>query len=277
MKQLIAITFALAVFGTPAAAQCSDADKKALQDLDQAWGKAEDTGDRNAIINVYADDFVVVPAMTGKTAAVEGAMLSFERRKANPHAAEIGTSDHYSISCTPVTATILHRVVTRRPGEKPEVTYSRAIHFLEKRNGQWKVVSSAGNPLNEFGIIFYSQQDWATAEVQRNKAWFEENLAPEYTIVRAEDGTLANKEKFMDSIMGGRIDSARITDLSIRIDGNAAVANGVYHVSGKDEKGVPYERRYRYADSYIKRDGRWLAWSTAGTRIPEPGGIANKK
>ena len=54
---------------------------------------------------------------------------------------------------------------------------------------------------------------------------------------------------------------------SKRVDGNAAVVTGINHVRGKDDKGVAFDRRTRFTDTFIKRDGRWLVWATQGTLI----------
>ncbi|MGI8498474.1 MAG: hypothetical protein ACR2OG_12915 [Gemmatimonadaceae bacterium] len=49
----VAILFA----ATPAFAQCSDADKKALEAFDHTWGDATTRGDRAALQAIFADDY----------------------------------------------------------------------------------------------------------------------------------------------------------------------------------------------------------------------------
>ncbi|MCA1622555.1 MAG: nuclear transport factor 2 family protein [Acidobacteria bacterium] len=44
--------------------------------------------------------------------------------------------------------------------------------------------------------------------------------------------------------------------------------SNAYHTKGRDEKGQPFDRRIRYTDTYIKRDGHWQAWASQGTLIP---------
>jgi ketosteroid isomerase-like protein len=56
--------------------------------------------------------------------------------------------------------------------------------------------------------------------------------------------------------------------MDIRMDGNTAIVTGVFRTKGKDEKGVAYDRKIRFTDTWIKRDGRWQAWATAGSIIP---------
>ena len=57
--------------------------------------------------------------------------------------------------------------------------------------------------------------------------------------------------------------------MNIRIDGRFAVITGTFRLKGKDEKGTAFDRKMRYTDTWIKRDGRWQAWSSQGTNMPQ--------
>ncbi len=65
------------------------------------------------------------------------------------------------------------------------------------------------------------------------------------------------------------LESLELSDLNVRVEGNTAVVVGVNHVKGRDENGKPVDRRVRFTDTFIKRDGRWLAWATQGTLIQQ--------
>lgn len=47
-----------------------------------------------------------------------------------------------------------------------------------------------------------------------------------------------------------------------------ASVTGINRVVGRDEQGKPIDRRVRFTDVFIKRDGRWQVWATQGTVIP---------
>ena len=84
MRYIFGFTILVAAaFGT-AFAQCSDADKKALEAFDRAWGMAGENGDKAALTSIYADDYVGLPGMQNKTATIDGTMKAFDRNKANP-------------------------------------------------------------------------------------------------------------------------------------------------------------------------------------------------
>ncbi len=252
--------------------QCSSADKAALEAFDRAWGVAGENGDKGALMNILADDFVGLPGMVTKTASIEGTMKTFERNKANPAGADKVTHDSYTISCTPNSATIIHRNIVWTPdgtGGKPETFWTRSIHFLEKRGGKWQVVSNAGHEMDDAMILGYLENDWNNAAIKKDKAWFDKYYAAEFSSVSSRDGRLRNKEEDIATLNdAGGDDWAEILGMNIRVDGNTAIVTGVNHVKGKDDKGVAYDVKVRFTDTWIKRDGRWQAWATQGTRMP---------
>jgi ketosteroid isomerase-like protein len=272
MKKIFSIFIVAISFATFAFGQCSDADKKALEAFDRAWGNAGQSGDRAALMNIYADDYMGFPGMQNKMQTIEGTMKQAEKDKANPAMADKISHDSYMISCTPNSATITHRnIVTAKDGDggKEETFWTRSIHFLEKRNGRWQVVSSTGHAMDDYMTLGYLEQDWNTASLNRDKAWFEKHFASDYSSISSRDAALTDKAADIKDVMSGSGGATwyELSNLSIRIDGKTAIVTGVNHVKGKDEKG-PYEIKVRFTDTWIKRDGRWQAWATQGTRMP---------
>jgi ketosteroid isomerase-like protein len=267
---ILAMTFAMAL---SVVAECSDSDKKALETFDRAWGDAGEHGDRAALMNIYADDYVGFPGMQNKMQTIETTMKGFEANKANPSGAAKITHDAYTISCTSNSATIIHRNTIWEPvgtGGRPETLWTRSVHFLERRGGKWYVVSDARHAMDDYMTLAYLEQDWNDADISRNKAWFEQNYASDYSSVATKDGALSDKaQDIADTMKGpGSDDWNELSELNIRIDRNTAVVTGVNHVKGKDDKGAAFDHRFRFTDTWIKRDGRWQAWATQGTRIP---------
>ncbi|HKX82689.1 MAG TPA: nuclear transport factor 2 family protein [Pyrinomonadaceae bacterium] len=273
MRYLATITVA-AMMSLSAAAQCSDADKKALREFDLSWSKAGQSGDKTALIAVYADDYTGLPGMQSKTAAIDTTMRTFERNKANPGGADKVTYDHYIISCTPNTATVTHRNTVWTPngaGGKPETFYTRSVHVLEKRGGKWQVVSNAGSGLDDYDVLWYMEQDWNDAILKKDKAWFDKNYASDFTSISSTSGQIMNRAEAIadDTDPNVTMELAETTGMDIRMEGNTAVVTGTFRVKGKDAKGAAFDRKTRYTDTWIRRDGRWQAWSSQGTPIPE--------
>ena len=266
---IFALTFAFVgyTFG-----ECGDADKKALETFDRAWGDAGVNGDSAALMAIYADDYMGLPGMQNKTQTIDSTMKTFERNKANPAGADKVTHDHYMISCTSNSATITHRNTVWTPegeGGKPEMFYTRSVHVLEKRGGKWLVVGNAGNGLDDYTVLWYLEQDWNDASPKRDKTWFEKNYAADFSSVSSVTGKLSNKVEDIADTMNdkGTVELTETSDMNIRIDGNTAIVTGIYRSKGNDDKGVAYDRKIRFTDTWIKRDGSWQAWATAGAII----------
>ena len=272
MKRILTTTLLILSVTTLAFGQCSEADKQKLIALDKTWGEAGQRGDRAFLQNVYADDYMntSLAGTLTKAQAIENAVLTADRRKADPQNADGLSHDHYVITCTPNTATITHRnIVTAKVDGKERNTYTRSAHFLEKRGGEWKVVSDAGGPLGDAGQLLYMEMEWSDADKRGDVAWFERNLAADFYGVNSLTGKLTTKAEEVADIRNRKdvIESAVSSDMDARVDGNAGIVTGVYRLTGRDEKGQPMDRRIRYTDVYVKRDGRWLVIASQGTLI----------
>lgn len=271
MKRILVVFILAIATVTYAFGECSEADKTALEALDRAWSAAGQNGDRAALTNIYADDYVGLPTMVGKAQAIETTMAAFERNKTNPSTATT-TYDHYMIACTPTSATITHRNTTTTNADgKDKISYTRSVHVLEKRGGKWQVVSNAGNGLDDAAILDYMERDWGNAIKNRDMAWFEKNLAADFTEVSFMTGAVNNKQNSMMEIKNDKTvtDSFSFSDMNIRVDGDRAIVTGIAHVKGKDDKGAAMDMRIRFTDTFIRRDGRWQAWATQAMMMPK--------
>ena len=273
MIRMLGVLFLLAGSRT-AFAQCSDADKKALEAFDKAWGDASVGGDRAFLQNAYADDYagLGVGGATTKALTIDNTVRDAERNRANPQMANRIPPDNYIIVCTPNTATITHRnIFTSSASGKEETFYSRSVHFLEKRGGRWQVVSSTGNALNDQAALLYMESDWNDASKRRDVTWFERNYAGDASDVSSRTGEIHTKAEEIESMKTDKsvLESLELSDLNVRVEGNTAIVTGVNHVKGRDAQGKPFDRRVRYTDTFIKRDGRWQVWATQGTTIPQ--------
>jgi ketosteroid isomerase-like protein len=271
MKNLFVAVLSLFAVALTAFGQCSDADKKKLEEFDRAWGEAFNVGDRAAMSNYLADDFVTIsPSGTqSKSQVIDDAVKAAEKNKNNPDAPKV-THDFYVISCTGNTATITHRnVISEKMKGKEDISYSRSVHFLEKRGGNWKVVSSTGSAVDDYGMLVYKEQEWNNADLSRDASWFEKNYADDATDISSRNGLISGKKETIEDLKSSKrvMELAELSNLKVRVDGNFAVVTGVNHVKGRDEKGAAFDRTASFTDTYIKRDGHWLVWATQGTEV----------
>jgi ketosteroid isomerase-like protein len=117
--------------------------------------------------------------------------------------------------------------------------------------------------------LLQMERDWNEALKTRNVKWFEENLAGDMTEIMSSNGSLQTKA---DSIKFFNIDktiyeSLEVSDLRVRVEGNAGIVTGVNHIKARDEGGRMVELRFAFTDIYIKREGRWQVWASQHTAI----------
>jgi len=275
MKRILYITLLILAASVYGFGQCSEADQQKLIAFDKAWGEAGQRGDKAFLQNVFADDYIntSLAGTLNKAQTIENAVRAAERRSANPQSADKTIPDYYIITCTPNTATITHRnVTTAKVDGKEQTFYSRSVHFLEKRGGDWKVVSDAGGgALNDAAQLLYMEMEWSDADKRGDAAWFERNFAENYYGVDSRTGKLNTKADDVADIKNRKdvIESAAASDMQVRVEGNTGVVTGIYQLKGRDDKGQPMNRRIRFTDIYVKRDGRWQVVASQGTAIQQ--------
>jgi ketosteroid isomerase-like protein len=271
MKYILGAACLLLLSCPLAFGQCSDADKQKLEAFDRAWGDASVRGDQAFLKTVYADDYMNMTP-TGafnKTRAIENAVRNAERNKmrSNP---DTVSHDYYIITCGPNSATITHRnVITAKVDGKDQAFYTRSVHFLERRGNDWKVVSDAGSPLNDEGQLLYMEREWNDADKKHDMAWVERNYDEDASDISSRTGAMHTKAEVLASMKNDKtvLDSLEVSDMNVRVEGNTAIVTGINHAKGRDDKGAAFDRRVRFTDVFLKKDGRWQVVATQGTTI----------
>lgn len=264
---IIAISVGLAMAGNVHAA-CSSADQAALEAFDKQWAAAVEKGDAKALDAFYSDDYQGMAPGGGmdKQAAIADAIATAQEGGD----AVVTKPDFYQIHCSGNTAVISHRnVTTEGMGDKAETWYGRSVHHMVKNGGNWQVLANTGHPLGDGGIVTYLDLEWNLADLAADKAWFERNLAEDYTGVSSRNGALETKAEAVAAVGTYKVTQADSTNVRTNVDGDRAQVTGVYHTRGTDEEGKAFQRRTRYIDTFIKRDGRWQIWSSQGTEVNE--------
>ena len=228
MRRLIAALSVAMIASSTASAQCSDADRKMLEDFDRAWGAATTRGDRAYLQTVYADDYAgaTLTGTVGKATSIDDAVRQADANRANPMGAPRLSFDNYIITCTPNSATITHRnAVTSTVMGREQTTYSRSVHVLEKRGSRWQVVGNAGHALTDAAMLLYMENDWNEAIKKRDGAWFERHYADDATQVTSRTGAIQSKAEAIASMRTDKsvVESIELSEASVRVDGNMAV------------------------------------------------------
>lgn len=263
-KRIIVASLALAIAGQVQAA-CTDAQKAELEAFDRNWGEVARKGDQKALDAIYSDHFhdLAPGKPMDKQAAI--ASLAGGAGDASPV-----TQDFYNIHCQGDAAIITHRNSgTWQDGDASGTWYARSIHHLVREGGKWRVLANAGHPLDDMGIVTYLDLEWNIADMAGDKAWFERNLAADYVGVGSRNGEMQSKKAAIADVGKYKVSQADSTDVQAQVEGDTARVSGIYHYAGTDDKGKAFDRKVRYIDTWIKRDGRWQVWSSQGTEITE--------
>lgn len=251
--------------GGVAHAQCSDADKAALEKFDREWGAAGQKGDKAALDAIYSESFA---ELAPGNHADRAAAISDTLETAGD--APPVTHDFYMIGCSKNSALITHRnSVTVGEGDDARTFQTRSVHQLEKQGSAWKVVGNATHPLDESMQVGYMDLEWNIAELAGDRGWFERTLADDYLGVGSRDGKFENKREFLADFGKYKATTAVTTDLDVQVDGKTARVSGIYHSTGTDEKGAAYDRHTAFIDVWVKRDGQWRIWSSQGTEVKD--------
>lgn len=110
---------------------------------------------------------------------------------------------------------------------------------------------------------------WNQADLAADRAWFEQNLADDFIAVTSRRGAMEDKASTLAGVGQYKLEDANSTDLVATVHGDAARVTGIFHTRGTDADGKPFVRSVRYIDTYLRRDGRWLVWSSQGTQLIE--------
>lgn len=271
MKTILGVLVATMLSGGAHAA-CSAADQAALEKFDRDWSESGRKADEAALRKVFAEDFVdLTPgARSDRDFAIAGMVRTAAELKKSGKPEPDLHHDFYEVHCTANSALITHRNWgVEGEGEKAHTWNTRSIHHLEKRNGQWVVVSNATHPVADEMRVGWLDLEWNKAELANDRGWFERTLADDFIGVTSRNGALEDKEETIAGLGKNKVAVAVTTDMETKVDGDHAIVTGIYHTTGTDEAGKPFDRRLRYIDTFAKRDGRWQILSSQGTPITE--------
>lgn len=105
--------------------------------------------------------------------------------------------------------------------------------------------------------ILQMEKQWTEAYKQRDVGILSSLLAEDF-IITVEDGSTYGKMGYISHSANTsvRVEVAEMSELRVRMHGNAAVVTGAYHEKGTSN-GTPYEYRDRLTDLWMKSGGSW--------------------
>ena len=115
--------------------------------------------------------------------------------------------------------------------------------------------------------LYRLEDQWAAALVNRDSSFFRRTLHRDY-VYSDERGTF-NRDQVIAEQVGGTDSVTYAANDSMRahVHGSAAVVTGLLTVRWRG-KGGNFERRYRYTDTFLRDQNRWLMIASQDYEIP---------
>ena len=105
-------------------------------------------------------------------------------------------------------------------------------------------------------VLLELEDAWALALIHRDAAVFRRLLADGF--IYTEDDRTMSRDDVLREIVAGQdtVKTAHNEDMRVHRFGATAVVTGWLVVDGQGPSG-PFDRRYRFTDTWVKRRGRW--------------------
>ena len=108
----------------------------------------------------------------------------------------------------------------------------------------------------EAQVLLRLEDDWALGLTRRDAALFRGLLADGF--VYTEDDRTVGRDDVLRDIVAGpdTVEEAHNEDMKVHRFGRTAIVTGWLVVGGHRPKG-PFSRRYRFTDTWVRRNQRW--------------------
>lgn len=115
--------------------------------------------------------------------------------------------------------------------------------------------------------LFRLENAWAAALVKRDAAFFRRTLDPDY-VYSDERGTFGKSQVVAEQTSpSDTVEFSGNENMRAHVHGNAAVVTGILTVRGHGAQGA-FAHRYRYTDSWLRRNGRWVMIASQDYELP---------
>jgi ketosteroid isomerase-like protein len=128
-------------------------------------------------------------------------------------------------------------------------------------------VAQKGSPNKVEDEIKKLERDWAQG-VMKDGATAVDQYEADDIVSTDPSGRVTDKAQDKMDLSSGdlKFQSLEPSDVKVRVYGNTAVATGTSTVKGT-YKGSDISAMYRFTDTWVKRNGKWQAVASQGTKV----------
>jgi Domain of unknown function (DUF4440) len=118
-------------------------------------------------------------------------------------------------------------------------------------------------------VLLRLEDEWALALVHRDGAVFQRLLADRF--IYTEDDRTMSRDDVLHEVVAGAdtVMTARNEDMRVHRFGATAVVTGWLVTGGRGPSG-PFDRRYRFTDTWVRRGGGWQIVAAHDYLVPAP-------
>lgn len=130
------------------------------------------------------------------------------------------------------------------------------------------VARESGGQDSDARTLLKLEDDWAAALVRRDAKAFRRLLAEGF--VYTENDRMSNRDAVLQDIVSGpdTVEAAHNEDMRVHRFGTTAAVTGWLIVRGRGPGGQ-FSRRYRFTDTWVRRNGKWQIVAAHDYLAPE--------
>jgi ketosteroid isomerase-like protein len=115
--------------------------------------------------------------------------------------------------------------------------------------------------------IVTMEQVWNQAYVLKDSKVLERILDDRFVNVES-DGSVINKGDMLAEVKGSTAVQIFTESTEVHVHGNTAIATGIFRLKGV-QKGKPFAQRARFVDTWLCKNGEWVAIAGVVTPVGE--------
>jgi ketosteroid isomerase-like protein len=110
------------------------------------------------------------------------------------------------------------------------------------------------------------EDQWVKASLASNGDALGPLLADDFVNIDS-DGKVLNKQETMERTKKSKWEVSELSELQVNEHGDSAVVTGVWHGKGTDSEGKTVDTRERWADTWVKKNGKWQCVASAAAPL----------
>jgi len=110
------------------------------------------------------------------------------------------------------------------------------------------------------------EEQWAKASLASNGDALGPMLAEDFVNINS-DGKVLSKSETVERMTKSKWEVSELSELQVNQHGDSAVVTGVWHGKGTDSDGKQIDAKERWADTWVKKNGKWQCVASASAPI----------